>query len=165
MCINTNRLRSNIIVWSILIIDFTKIKPNAVAYNRIPFFSIAECVAFCPNFGKSASPLPYNGPIYFSSTTILFVMCVGIGSVQMGEPSICNKHGCGSPRASAPADKWNPASPAPGSYSRRDSAAWWQVTVSPVFFAARFPTVLPVATFHEVKKHCKQMAIMQQSTK
>jgi hypothetical protein len=34
------------------------------------YFLIAECVAFCPNFGKSASPLPYNGPIYFSSTTL-----------------------------------------------------------------------------------------------
>ena len=39
-------------------------------------------------------------------------------------------------------------------------AEQWLVTVSPVFIAAGFPTVLPVWT-----KHWEQMAIMQQSTK
>jgi len=29
----------------------------------------------------------------------------------------------------------------------------WQMMVLPVFVAVRFPTVLPVATFCEVKKH------------
>ncbi len=35
---------------------------------------LIECVTFCPNFGKSASPLPYNRPIYFSLSTIFRIL-------------------------------------------------------------------------------------------
>jgi hypothetical protein len=49
----------------------------------MPVFFIAECVAFCLNFGKSASPAPYNQTIYFSLLIFIFDACVGISSVQM----------------------------------------------------------------------------------
>ena len=49
------------------------------------------------NFWCVFLPRPYNGPI-FSLTTLFICSVCGTGSVQTGEPSIANKHGCGLPR-------------------------------------------------------------------
>ena len=67
----------------------------AAAYNRTNnLFLLAECFLLLVNL----LPPTLQRTNFFHRLLYLFVMCVGIGSVQMGEPSICNKHGCDSPR-------------------------------------------------------------------
>ena len=54
--------------------------------------SIAECVAFCPNFGKSASPLSYNGPIYFHRLPNIYSLRVWelVVCRWVNQPSVIN---------------------------------------------------------------------------
>ena len=118
----------------------------AAAYIRpccLFVFLLAECV---PNLADFHSPYLTMGQFIFHHLLYLFVTCVEIGSVWMGKPSICNKHGLWF--ALAPAVK---TSQAPGGTSRQEAAARWQVTVSPVFVAARFPTVSPLQHFMKLR--------------
>ena len=58
-------------------------------------FLLAECV---PNLAEFHSPYLTMGQFIFHRQLYLFVMCVGIGSVRMVEPSICKmvNMACGS---------------------------------------------------------------------
>jgi hypothetical protein len=47
------------------------------------FFLIAECVAFCPNFGIPHTPYLTIDQFIFHHLIYFFDACVGIGSVQM----------------------------------------------------------------------------------
>ena len=66
----------------------------AGAYNRtniILFYSIAECVLICSILVNPHPPYLTMDQLIFHQLLYLFVTCVGIGSVQMGEPSMHGK--------------------------------------------------------------------------